>query len=76
MLDAVDAFLGFMVVMAVSINMAKIAQAAKQFYPERRSKAYREKAVEIGLPPRAFNDEEHAQASPDAGRAILAASAS
>lgn len=48
-MDAVDVLLGLIVVMAVTVNMAKIAQAAKQFYPERCGKACEEKMAEIGL---------------------------
>jgi hypothetical protein len=76
-LDTAEVLLGLRVVIQVIITAAKIAQAAKQFYPERRGKAYRKKAVEIGLSRlRAFNDGERAQASPDVGRAILAGSGS
>ena len=75
MLDTVDALLGFMVFIGVAVNTVKITQAANQFYPETCGKAHLEKVVEIPLP-HAFSDEESAQASPDAGRAILAGSGS
>ena len=56
MLDTVDVPLGFMVFIGVTVNTAKIAQAANQFYPERCGKAHSEKVVEF-WPPRAFSDE-------------------
>jgi hypothetical protein len=64
-----------MVFIVATVNTTKIMQAANQFYPERCGKAHSEKAVEIWMP-HAFSDEESAQASPDAGRAILAGSGS